>query len=125
MLQPASGEAATADADLQVTLDFAALIGPKATLITEGAINLDQPDGYLYKHCEGSSLNISLHGIEARAITAQYVIEYISVRSNTNDPNRMRLSGETVHEVTPIVRNIVEGNWMTPVQQMQLGLRII
>eukprot|EP00959_Pyramimonas_sp_CCMP1952_P069573 1452332-Pyramimonas_sp.AAC.1 len=66
MLQPASGEAATADADLQVALDVTALSGPKATLITEGTINRDQPDGYSYKHCEDSSINISLHGIEAR-----------------------------------------------------------
>eukprot|EP00959_Pyramimonas_sp_CCMP1952_P037816 791670-Pyramimonas_sp.AAC.1 len=44
MLQTASGEAATAGANLQVNFDFSTVSGPKATLITEGAINLDQPN---------------------------------------------------------------------------------
>eukprot|EP00959_Pyramimonas_sp_CCMP1952_P033483 702833-Pyramimonas_sp.AAC.1 len=126
MVQPASGQAGAADVEnLQVTLDFAAISGPKATLITDGTFNLDHPNGYAYKHCEDSSINISLTGIEARAITAQYVIEYISVHSNTNDPNRLRLPGEISHEVPEIVRNIIEGNWMAPVSEMQLGLRIV
>eukprot|EP00959_Pyramimonas_sp_CCMP1952_P256675 5362450-Pyramimonas_sp.AAC.1 len=125
MLQPASGEAATADANLQVALGFTAISGPKATLISDGATNLDHPSGLSYKHCEGSSINISSTGIEARAITAQYVIEYTCVRSHANHPNRWRLSGETQHEVPDVVRNIVEGNWMAPVPHMQLGLRII
>eukprot|EP00959_Pyramimonas_sp_CCMP1952_P455016 9470876-Pyramimonas_sp.AAC.1 len=114
-----------AGAQSQVGLDFSAISGPKAALITGGAINFDQPDGYAYNHCEDSSINISLHGLEARVIAAQYVVEYTGVRSNSNDPDRLRLSGETEHEAPPIVTNKVAGNWMALVQQMQLGLRII
>eukprot|EP00959_Pyramimonas_sp_CCMP1952_P455557 9471741-Pyramimonas_sp.AAC.1 len=63
--------------------------------------------------------------MEARAIAAQYVIEYTGIRPNPNDPGRLQLQGEVEHEVPPLVTSIVDGSWLASVQQMQLGLRPI
>eukprot|EP00959_Pyramimonas_sp_CCMP1952_P163472 3417763-Pyramimonas_sp.AAC.1 len=102
-------------------LDFSAISGLKAALITDGTINLDHPDGYVYNHCEYRSIIITLIGTEARATAAQYVVERTG--ADPNNLGRIILQGETKHVVPPIIKTIVDENWLAPAQKMQLGLR--
>eukprot|EP00959_Pyramimonas_sp_CCMP1952_P392192 8218109-Pyramimonas_sp.AAC.1 len=104
-------------------LDFPAISGPKAALITEGAINLDLPNGHVYNHCEDHSIIITLIGTEARAIAAQNVVEHTGARPS--NPGRIMLQGEVKHVISPILNAIVDGNWLAAVQQMHLCLRPI
>eukprot|EP00959_Pyramimonas_sp_CCMP1952_P357064 7476543-Pyramimonas_sp.AAC.1 len=122
LVQPAAGQTETAgEGNLQVTLDFAPVSGSKAEVIIEGAIDLDQRDGHTYSHCEDVSLNITLTQLEAKAVAAQYLMEYHSFRPGTTDPNILRLPGEMTHEIPEIVRNVIDGNWKVPVSEMQFG----
>eukprot|EP00959_Pyramimonas_sp_CCMP1952_P413609 8666562-Pyramimonas_sp.AAC.1 len=126
LVQPAASQTETAgEEDFQVTYDFTPVSGSKAELIIKGTVDLEQFDGFTYSHCEDHLLNITLTQIEAKAVAAQYVMEYHSFRLGTTDPNILRLSGDMAHEIPEIVRGVIDGNWNVPVSEMQLGLRIM
>eukprot|EP00959_Pyramimonas_sp_CCMP1952_P395373 8284596-Pyramimonas_sp.AAC.1 len=52
-------------------------------------------------------------------------MEYTSYRPDTNEPERLRLSGEVTHDVPEYVRHTIEWNWKIPAQELELGIRII
>eukprot|EP00959_Pyramimonas_sp_CCMP1952_P255076 5327998-Pyramimonas_sp.AAC.1 len=52
-------------------------------------------------------------------------MEYTSYRPDTNEPDRLRLSGEVTHEVPEYMRSTIGWNWKIPVPELELGLCII
>eukprot|EP00959_Pyramimonas_sp_CCMP1952_P469241 9494608-Pyramimonas_sp.AAC.1 len=52
-------------------------------------------------------------------------MEYTGYRLDTNEPERLRPTGEVTHDVPEDVRHTIEWNWKVPVQELGLGLRVV
>eukprot|EP00959_Pyramimonas_sp_CCMP1952_P396763 8313062-Pyramimonas_sp.AAC.1 len=48
-------------------------------------------------------------------------MEYTSYRLDTNEPERLRLSGEVTHDVPEDARSTIGWNWKVPVPELEFG----